>query len=59
LRKKERAQKMPEQLQNIFWMAEELDFDIESKNRERANSDIVKFLELTANPMFFHWLYQA
>ncbi|MCL4208011.1 hypothetical protein KJZ63_00025 [Patescibacteria group bacterium] len=50
---------MPEQLQNIFWMAEELDFDIESKNRDQANSDIVKFLELTTNPMFSHWLYQA
>lgn len=50
---------MPEKLQNILWMVEELDFDIEAKNRRQANSDIVKFLELTANPMFSHWLYQA
>jgi len=59
LTKKERAQKMPEQLQNILWMAEELDFDLPSEKKEKAKQVIGEFLRLTANPLLSHWLYRA
>jgi len=50
---------MPEQLQNILWMAEELDFDLPSEKKEKAKQVIGEFLRLTANPLLSHWLYRA
>lgn len=53
---KERAC-MPEQLQNIIWMAEELDFNLQSELKAETEAAVLQFLELVANPAVTHWLY--
>ena len=50
---------MPEKLQNILWMGEELDFNLDPVAKEEAKASIKSFLELTSNPAFSHWLYRA
>lgn len=48
---------MPEQLQNILWMSEELTFDLRSEQKADAAASIKRFLEVTTNPALTHWLY--
>lgn len=50
---------MPEQLQNILWMGEELDFELQPKLKSEAKTTISRFLEITANPALSHCLYRA
>jgi len=49
---------MPE-LQNILWMAEEMDFNLEPRLKPKARASIQEFLNLVANPRLSHWLYRA
>jgi len=48
---------MPEKLQNIMWMGEELDFELNPDSKNEAKSAIFEFLELAANQSLSHWLY--
>lgn len=48
---------MPEQLQNILWMSEELAFDLRSEQKADAVTSIKRFLEVATNPALTHWLY--
>lgn len=50
---------MSEQLNNILWMTEELDFSIDPSLQPQATEAIETFLESTAAPELVHWLYQA
>ena len=49
---------MPE-LQNILWMSEELDFQVQPGLKAEAKSIINQFLGRTANPSLRHWIYRA
>lgn len=48
---------MPEQQKNIFWMAEEIDFELKKEDQQEARDSISEFLHVVANPIFAHWLY--
>jgi len=48
---------MPEQLQNILWMAEEIDFALQPELKSEVRTSINEFLEVVANPALCHWLY--
>lgn len=50
---------MPEQLQNILWMSEELDFQMQPSLKTEAKNLISEFLERTASPWLSHWVYRA
>lgn len=50
---------MPELLKNILWMAEELDFQVDSGSKEEARTLIKQFLDLTVNQELSHCLYRA
>lgn len=50
---------MPEQLKNILWMSEELDFQMKPSLKNEAKTIINQFLERTANPQLSHWVYRA
>ena len=50
---------MSERLQNILWMAEEIDFELQPKSRDQAISAIEEFLVIAANPELSHRLYLA
>lgn len=50
---------MPEQLQNILWMGEEMDFNLRPEDKAQAKTSIQEFLNLVANPALSHWLYRA
>ena len=50
---------MPEQLQNILWMGEEMDFNLRPEDKTQARASIQEFLKLVANPALTHWLYRA
>lgn len=48
---------MPEQLQNILWMGEEMDFNLRPEDKPLARASIQEFLNLVANPILSHCLY--
>lgn len=50
---------MPERLQNILWMAEELDFKFQPEDKIQARASIEEFLAVAAQPALSHWLYRA
>lgn len=50
---------MPEQLQNILWMGEEMDFNLQPEDKAQTRASIQEFLNLVANPALSHWLYRA
>lgn len=50
---------MPEQLQNILWMGEEMDFHLRPDDKEPVRASIQEFLNVVANPALSHWLYRA
>lgn len=50
---------MSEQLRNIIWMAEELDFELKPEDAAEAESSINAFLESAAAPGLSHSVYPA
>ena len=50
---------MSQELQNILWMAEELDFRLPPKLAHEAEQHIANFLESAANPALNHRVYPA
>lgn len=50
---------MSEKLQNILWMAEELDFTIQSPDQTKAEQTINQFLESAGNTTLSHSVYSA
>jgi len=50
---------MPEQLQNILWMGEEMDFNLQPESKEEVRESIQEFLNVAANPALNHWLYRT
>lgn len=50
---------MPENLQNIFWMIEEADFQLPSDLKSEALQLVKGFLDRTANTNLSHWVYHT
>jgi hypothetical protein len=50
---------MPKQLENILWMAEELDFSCPAESRNEVRQTMKQFLEISANPALQHCLYRS
>lgn len=50
---------MSEQLKNILWMAEELDFELTPASAVEAGETIRAFLESAAAPGLAHSVYPA
>jgi hypothetical protein len=48
-----------QELQNVLWMAEELDFQVKPSLIGQAEGLINSFLESAANLAFSHSVYQA
>lgn len=50
---------MPEQIKNILWMAEELDFEMVSSQKPEAKQIMNKFLEATGVEGLNHRVYRT
>jgi hypothetical protein len=48
-----------QQLKNVLWMAEELDFQVQPEDKEEAKLLLNAFLESATNKDFSHSLYSA